>query len=197
MAKYAKPTVSRDTIATYLIEIGDYPPLSREQETDLAKRIEERGNKILWAVFKDDPVFLVDYFVGKVSKKKSEDREVVQALFASKRKISEEDFYARVETLRNTVSFTSTYKTIVETYRQKLDQEQEQAFYCSGSDRKNYRASKTSPQKRQELEKLVSAWEEPRDLLAKHNLRFVISIAKKFASRGKMSLLDCIQEGNE
>ena len=126
MAKYAKPTVSRDTIATYLIEIGDYPPLSREQETDLAKRIEERGNKILWAVFKDDPVFLVDYFVGKVSKKKSEDREVVQALFASKRKISEEDFYARVETLRNTVSFTSTYKTIVETYRQKLDQEQEQ-----------------------------------------------------------------------
>ncbi|MDP3698430.1 MAG: RNA polymerase sigma factor RpoD/SigA [Nanoarchaeota archaeon] len=186
-----KPTVTGKNIETYLREIGGYSPLNRDEEIAAAQQIERNGNKILWTVFRSDPAFLTTYFLDQLPQEEKKNKQAVKRLLTV-RATSEKKFYGRIEVLRQIVPFTSTYKTVVGAYQQKLNQDEEQVLY--GRSRSSL--SKIN-KKREQLEELVSVWEESRDLLAKHNLRFVVSIAKRYARRGKMSLLDCIQEGNE
>ena len=199
-----QPAITGDSLAKYLQEIGKYAVLNRDEEINLAKQIEEKGNKIIWAVFNHDPAFIAHYFVEQLPKKEKEKKEAIATFFTKgiTEKISEEEFYARLESLRQIIPFVSTYKTVAETYLRKLSQEEENLRCGPISDDPlldpmEELCIQKIGQKRQHLDELISAWEKPRDVLATHNLRFVIHVAKKYAGRSNLSILDCIQEGNQ
>jgi|SRR3989344_1019113 len=196
----AKPAAALDSLDMYLQEAGNYCLLERQEEIGLAKQIEEKGNKILMAVFSYDPDFLINHLAGKLPQKKVKKIQAVHDLFAEAVK-DEDDFSARIESVREMIPFVSAYRTVAESYSQKLNQDEEQTVYGSILEgqssllMEDELAAKVS-ERRNHLEELISAWSEPRDTMVKHNLRFVIHLAKKYASQG-MGLLDCIQEGNQ
>lgn len=196
-----------DITDKYFREAAQYDLLSGEQTTVLMKAIEEKGNKILWKVFNYNPAFIVNYFSKqepKTNQSEEETAQFVEELFApqSKKHQAEESFYAGLERLREKVSFVGVYRYVSEQYVKKLNEQEEQTLYGSTAKGKiayqrHKRTLENLQEQRETLDELVSAWKEPRDTMAKHNLRLVISIARRFAVITNIKLPDCIQEGNE
>ncbi len=196
-----------DITDIYFREAAQYDRLSGEQTTVLMKAIEEKGNTILWKVFNYNPAFIINYFSKqepKTNQSEEETAQFVEELFAqqSKKRQAGESFYAGLERLREKVSFVGVYRYISEQYIQKHNEQEEQTLYGSTvkgkiAYQRQKRTLENLQEQRETLDELVSAWKEPRDTMAKHNLRLVISIARRFAAIPPIKLLDCIQEGNE
>src|SRR3989344_473823 len=195
-----EPAATLDSVDLYLREAGSYSVLKRKEEVEFAKQIEVQGTKLLWTVYGQDPDFLINHFASELPKKNVKKIQKVRDLFAEPVK-DENDFLERVESVRKIIPFVSTYRTVAENYALKLNEDEEQILYGSIFENQSYEPAEDQlvakiNEKRMHLEELDSAWSEPRDTLAKHNLRFVIHLAKKYAGRG-MSFLECIQEGNK
>ena len=205
------PKPKTDNLYRYLREAGNHPLLTRQEEKDLAKQIEEKGNKILWAVFTHDQNFLVNY-LSKQDPKDNEDKGKI----AKKEKIAEKvqrllvlpepeenKFYARLEKLREIISFVGVYREVGEKYFKKIKDQEEQLLYYSPSEEQQQRYGTEDikidevQDQRKQLEELISAWKKHRDVLVQHNLRMVISPAKERAARSGLEILDCVNEGNK
>lgn len=198
-----EPEAQRDVLDLYLHEAGQYQLLSREQEVTLAKKVEEQGNKILWAVYRCDPELVINYFSeqdAKENKHKAETAQAVEAVFAGQdkkpTKRAEREFYARLETLRGLVSFVKAYFNIAETYTEKLKKEEEQILYSFIYGQKQEKKLKKIQEEKARIDPFLSAWRESREAIANHNFRFVIHLANQYARKGKVRLADCVQEGN-
>ncbi len=199
-------TKGKDIIDMYFKETVPYGRLTGEQTISLMQSIEEKGNKILWNIFRYDPAFIITYFSKqdpKGNQGKEQVTQLVQDVFVKQnRPPVEENFYAGLEVLREMISFVGVYRHISEQYSQNFDQQEEQILYGSLEERKSsYKRKdhliKQLQEQRETLEELVSAWQKPRDVMAKHNLRLVIGIAKRLAAMSSVKLLDCVQEGND
>lgn len=195
-----------DPVRMYLKEIGRVDLLSPEEEIDLAQRI-ERGDFGL----RD----LLDYkgfweaMTGSLQELIDSGEEARESLTGSEREVSDfkyrqaiqqaakaSEVLLRLETAKASEDPVATIKDIleknrsVERYweigkRQFRDQLRE----------KNPKDLKKQLKRLDELDFDISDGAEAKRKLTEANLRLVVSIAKKYISRG-MLFLDLIQEGN-
>ncbi|HMK49280.1 MAG TPA: sigma-70 family RNA polymerase sigma factor [Thermodesulfovibrionales bacterium] len=202
----AEDEKAQDLVQAYFHSMGDIQVLSRDEEVDLAKRI-EAGNKIISEIVVMLPMY-DDIVEGLVLSSKedgdfSEDeipgeamRRVVQLFegFLMKVKLADKKIegYGTLRDLKQLINekkkkahvplkLLMLFKEVSQEYK---DIESQVGMTADELKRKYVSLSKAK-------EYVDSAKNE----LITHNLRLVINIAKNYVGRG-LSLLDLIQEGN-
>ncbi len=195
-----------DPVRMYLKEIGRVDLLSPEEEIDLAQRI-ERGDfglrdlldyKGFWEAMKGSLQELIDSGEEARESLTGSEREVSDFKYrqAIQQAAKASEVLSRLETAKASEDPVATIKDIleknrgVERYweigkRQFRDQLRE----------KNPKDLKKQLKRLDELDFDISDGAEAKRKLTEANLRLVVSIAKKYISRG-MLFLDLIQEGN-
>lgn len=191
-----------DPVRMYLKEIGRVPLLSQEEETEKAIKIEEGENASknlvmineVWDIVcqKFSEKFGVDFSKIKDNTNKKidlDDEEQDSYTVASE----ENQMLEKVKHARFSSHFPEERLDILEGNKPIAD-EWKQAFnqYVEHlkeiGDIENYTHIQT-------LERIKSMGQKAKRALIEANLRLVVSIAKKYVSRG-MLFLDLIQEGN-
>jgi RNA polymerase primary sigma factor len=197
---------STDLVQTYFHAMGDIQVLTRSEETELAKSIEE-GKDIIQGTVTVLPLY-------KKTREKlnsqqqddfdlSDEEKADEAMRATLSTIDDligsinfsEKKIARYGTLRNLKRVIHEKKSKNGDLKklQNIEQEVQDTYKKVESVAKmSIDAFKTMHEKITRADKLVSA---AKNELIIHNLRLVVNIAKNYVGRG-LSLLDLIQEGN-
>lgn len=217
-----------DPLKTYLTEIGLIPLLTRSEETEVAKRIEDNKEKAIKALFslplaveklvqEADRVLRGEAYLNNLihlssepeKGKEDEEKTFIEAIRQIERlhRMKTSSLYrdtlpAKILALRLRFDF-------VEQLFSEIDAEvREIEARLAGM---NTRKANTERKKVEERTgALLSAMpaalraftntlteiNDARSMLIEGNLRLVVSVAKRYAAMGKMSMLDLIQEGN-
>jgi len=166
---------SEDLVQSYFHSMGDIGVLSKDEETDLAKKIEE-GNRIIRDLVRTVPLY--KKFLKEVSYR-----------FAEEESSSEE---GRVDAaLRDTLAALDHVMTGVSIPKGKSSKD-------SRYQKIEWEAGIGIDELRLRYERITKARQlvsDAKNELIIRNLRLVINIAKHYVGRG-LSLLDLIQEGN-
>jgi RNA polymerase primary sigma factor len=197
---------STDLVQTYFHAMGDIQVLTRSEETELAKSIEE-GKSIIQGTVTVLPLYKRnrerlnsqqhdDFDLSEeekadeaIKKTLSNIEDLIESVHFSERKI------ARHGTLRNFKKFIHEKKKKngdlkkLQNIELEVQDTYEKVESVSGMGIDEFKAMH---EKITRADKLISA---AKNELIIHNLRLVVNIAKNYVGRG-LSLLDLIQEGN-
>src|SRR3989344_1433440 len=197
------PEQGDDNMGDYLSHIAKYPLLSREQEQEIARTITERRqmfqNSVLCSFFGahtacqiiqqslDTPrinrpsVFQINRLNEDVAQQRKKIEELLQkptlALF--------KESPLRTWVLEQVIA--KGEERLVSSAMQR-----KQTTIIEGT----HETRATLQKQMKDMKKQRKSYRQAVNTLANHNLRLVVSVAKKYMGRG-LSFADCIQEGND
>jgi RNA polymerase primary sigma factor len=202
---------TEDLVQAYFHSMGNITVLTRAEEVELAKRLQE-GKAIIRDLVSTLPIYrqvesaLAAEYMGEEEAEPPEFEEVDRSAEALNRTLSKlDEFLERIGAAEREIARYGSLKDLQKLIRERKKKGTNPVKLSALAQKVRADYKKIETEAGTGIEELRSRWDrisraralvdEAKNELTTRNLRLVVNIAKNYVNRG-LSLLDMIQEGN-